>query len=128
MNIYFSRFLVLISLLSLFACDRIQNTVKREPARLILTWEEPFDRGTSFEQQLLIRPDLERKLKEIGDYNISSTVSLSKEESKRTIKVEFILDADVKETKILKEMQEVFAGRTFSVTLIGAKVTRKISL
>nr|WP_315467223.1 hypothetical protein [uncultured Undibacterium sp.] len=128
MHIYLSRFLFLILLLSLFACDGIQYSVNREPARLILTWEEPFDPGTSLEQQLQIRHDLEEKLKGVGEYSTSSTVSLNEDESKRTFNVEFILNSDNGDTKIVKRMQEIFVGRSFSVKIIGAKVTQKIGI
>jgi hypothetical protein len=128
MNIYFSRFLFLILLLSLFACDGIQYSVNREPARLILTWEEPFDPRTSLEQQLQIRHDLEEKLKGVGEYSTSSTVSLNEDESKRTFNVEFILNSDNGDTKIVKRMKEIFVGRSFSVKIIGAKVTQKIGI
>ena len=128
MNISLSRLLALSFLLSLLGCDGMQNTVKREPARLIVTWEEPIDPRTSLEQQLLFGHEFDEKLRSVGDYTTNSTISISEGGSKRIFTVEFILFSDDKDAEILKTMKQIFVGRSFSVKIISKKVSYQIGL
>lgn len=125
MKNYLLLFSSLLALLSLLACGRIEHSVTREPARLTLTWEEPYDRAKIAERKSAIPPELNQKLKELGDYIVTTTVTISGDESKQTVSVEFVLETGkFDDTQLLAKVKEILNDRTFKMTIHGAKVTQ----
>ncbi len=120
----FNFIFTLIFSLAISACVRESETTLRKPAKLTVHWVEPIDQKNIQKTPQAIAPEIAQQFKEIGDYKLSSKMTIASNDFKQEFDVEFLREIGNDEAHVLMpKIRKILDNREIKITFQSAKTT-----